>query len=221
MSLFKRFKRLRGERDETKPCTSQKAISWIDQQLEEIDYQFVKSMVSDCVPEYIYELLRKHQNNKNRVEDVITELVEKKNYPRLKEHQSKLKKEQDLEKRLIMTMDYEDFLKLYPDPYQLFHHDDKDKSDNYKDHCRALLYNNYIMIEKETLDNVLVKYNWHLTPCIHHLESTDYGIKIQNRPVETYPDAVDEHFFREWFYLRNEQDILGRFFLTLNLFLFY
>lgn len=135
------------------------------------DLERVQSVLVDCDPTYLTERLIAMQNNAQRVEIIIAELVEKKTYPKLKDYLNKIKKQNELDQHLNSPLDIEEFLKLYPEPFNTFYTNTKEMSESYKLHCRVELMNRFDFIAEETIDDVLIKHNNHLTPAYRQLEA--------------------------------------------------
>lgn len=168
--------------------TSQAASNLTEKEMYDMDFESIQSVVNDCAPDYIHEQLRKQGKNARRVELIINEMLEKKSYPRLRDYMNQMKKKQDLDAHLNMNIDFEEFIKMYPEPSEHFYDKKKDMSENYKNHCRTLLYNNFIMIARDSLDSVLSQHNWHLTPSVRQLEDA-YPAKKQNELRERIESA--------------------------------
>jgi hypothetical protein len=134
------------------------------------DYESIVAVISDCEPAYIHRLLAEHAEHPNRVEFIINKMLETKSYPRLRDALEKEKKQKNLDAHINMELDFDEFLKVYPAPHVYFYDKTKPVSDNYKNHCRTLLFNNFLLIARESLEKVLSSHNWHLTPAFRQLE---------------------------------------------------
>jgi hypothetical protein len=134
------------------------------------DYESITAVINDCEPSYIYDQIKELANHPHRVQVIIDKMLDKKTYPRLKDYLNKVKKQQELDAHINMDVKFEEFLKIYPNPHEYFYDTKKDMSENYKSHCRTLLFNNFKLIARDTLVVVLGKFNWHLTPAFRQLE---------------------------------------------------
>ena len=143
------------------------------------DYEQIVAVISDCEPEYIREQLKKLAFHSNRVQMIIDKMLENKNYPRLKDYLRRIQKQKDLDAHINLNVNFDEFLKLFPNPHEFFHNKEKEMSENYKMHCRVLLYNNFTLISKDSLESVLIKNGYHLTPAFRQLEDA-YTAKKQS-----------------------------------------
>ena len=211
----------------------------------------------------------------NRVELVVTHLLENKNYPRLKDFLLRQRKQVDLENHLNMQLNIEEFLKLYPNPAEHFNRlpiatvttsaasatvttASPEPSKNYKRHCQVYLYKLFPYFATDSIENVLKKHSYRLTPAYKQLSSAydeqvirariqkhfgymprpstaaqpiNYQVrktiqklkmtrnyvqyKLEYEPRDPlnydYPSELDEQFFKELVFIKNEHQILSRF----------
>ena len=227
--------------EQVRPSTSRDA----DKSPMDLDFEKISSVINDCEPKYIREQLQIYENKPNRVEHLLNQMLEKRNYPKLRDFLEKQKKEDEVNRHVNMELDMEEFLKLYPNPHEHFYSKVKEMSENYKSHCRTLLFNNFVLIDTESIVKVLAENNWHLTLAFRQLEDAysgkeaelrrrlqvhkaKYGNAIiiqhmpkikfsrkgkfykldnEDRQLGQYPDSLDEGFFRELCFLRNEKQI--------------
>jgi hypothetical protein len=149
---------------EQQPSTSSNAM------LED-DRSKISQIFPDCDPSYIETQLKCYSNHPNRVDLIIAGLFERQNYPRFKDKLVVTKKQQKLDSYMNMNMNFDDFLKLYPNPLEYFCGLNKNiTGENYRDHCRIYLSNKYSRLSVITIDKLLSKNNFHFYPTIKAIQ---------------------------------------------------
>ena len=133
------------------------------------DLREVMAVLVDCDPIYLIGQAMIFQNSPNRVETVISAILEKKSYPKLKDFKEKERHKKDLENHLNMELNMDEFLKLYPDPVAHFYNIETEMSSNYKRHCQAYLCNKFVYFTSDTIEDVLRKHKYHLTPAVQQI----------------------------------------------------
>ena len=101
------------QHEQARPTTSSNASI-------EDDLDIILQIVPDCDPDYIKNELKVQSKHQNRGDIIVANLLERKNYPRLKDKLIVSKKENKLENYLNMEISIEDFLKIYPQPFDYF-----------------------------------------------------------------------------------------------------
>lgn len=85
------------------------------------DFDRITQIIPDCDPSFIEMQIKLYQTKPNRVDIIVSNLIEKRNYPR-KNEQIKLKESiNKLNNLLNMSMNFDDFLKIYPNPFDYFY----------------------------------------------------------------------------------------------------
>ena len=149
----------------TRPTTSSNASI-------EDDLDKILQIVTDCDPDYIRNELKVQLKRQNRADYIVANLIEKKNYPRLKDKLLVSKKENKLESYLNMDIGMEDFLKIYPQPFEYFKKGNLNKNNtdaSYKEHCRIYLLNKFSKLSSHTVDEVLKKNSYYFYPSIKQI----------------------------------------------------
>jgi hypothetical protein len=125
------------------------------------DFAHISSIVEDCQPSYIIEQLKAHSNKPYRVQFIVDQMIEGKNYPKI--DRLRLKLEQEIERHFNLEIDIEEFLKLYPDPHDYFYKPKRELSELYKNYNRTFLANTFRLIDRNTIEKVLIDNEFNLT----------------------------------------------------------
>lgn len=156
------------------PSTSSNAQNLIDNKEErekkyQQDVEEIKSIIKDCDPTHIEELLNKNLDKPDRVREIINHLLEKP-YPKLKDYLSKVNRRKKIESNLEFNID--EFIKVYPNPVEYFYNipDDIINDDNYKEHCLIFLRNKFKLISSDSIESHFRANNFRFTQTYHQFE---------------------------------------------------
>lgn len=159
------------EESNTRPSTSRGVEKENDEERQIADdFEKISMIVVDCDPSYLIEQLKLMSGKKNRVELILSNLLEDKKYPKLKDYIKRKNMEKELESLTNMQLNMEEFLKMYPNPVEFFYDKESKVTDNYTTHSRIALLNKFIIISRETIDNILAENKFHFTPTYRQLE---------------------------------------------------
>lgn len=144
---------------------------------EEVDE--LMEIFPDCDPNYLYDKLEEHSDDKDRLRNVAMELFEYKNYPKLKDTLEERKKQSKHNQIQHLQFEMESFLVRFPDPVATFLKADKEMSQSYKDHALQQLRRDYRQLKKSYITKVLDQHKYH-----YHLSKKEIERDIENIPGE-------------------------------------
>uniref|UniRef100_A0A914VYQ5 RING-type domain-containing protein n=1 Tax=Plectus sambesii TaxID=2011161 RepID=A0A914VYQ5_9BILA len=178
-------------------------------------------MFPDADPKHVVNLIAQAEE-KNI--GLITDQMFKNGYPRLRERKDK----ENEERRRAAFLSGEDFnpaefLRIYPNPDEYFLSDQRDKSDLYLQHANAFLCNQFRDMRSDFFKKLLLRHDNKLLPTYRDImEAEERSKGPSNRRKKrknfgfsqfakerrlltlSYPEKIDETFFREMQYCLNE-----------------
>lgn len=174
----------------------------------------LKEIFPDCDPAYLYDELQGRENDEHRVRNLALSMFENKNYPKhreiLKQKEQKAKREQIDN----LKFDLKEFLLKFPDPCSTFENKDKSMGDNYQQHVRVQIRNDFRELKTGFLESVMEKNKFHyiasqseMKNLLKNIPESSRKYKLDPRAEETFPVEPDEFFFYEKMYLAHKADI--------------
>ncbi|KAK3093829.1 hypothetical protein FSP39_020705 [Pinctada imbricata] len=193
-----------------------KAATWMARTIQD-EVDELREIFPDCDPNYLYDQLEQHQDDKDRVKNIAMKMFDKKNYPRLKDVLELQKKESVKRRFRNMEFDMTNFLEKFPNPFETFQNEEKQMNDNYKEHALKQLLTDYRNLKKGYVKQILESHNHHYYPSRkqieHEIPYVSYYSKrfreVDRTPGKDteMPETPDEFFFHEKLFLEHEQEI--------------
>ncbi|CAD5120571.1 DgyrCDS9136 [Dimorphilus gyrociliatus] len=212
------------------PSTSKEEENVVDYRNEALikfqeDVERLRRIFVDCDPNYIFEELENMADNPNRVEILSNRMFEEKKYPKLVDRLKREKVESRHNSLLNKNLDdMENFLRTFPDPKSTFRDEKATLSFNYKAHVESVIPNYFCWINIQTVNDVISKNGHSLVDIYQELEKIDIKYsRVANvnkfivsnglfnkeaRSKLKLPQEVDEFFYNELLYAKNEEKIL-------------
>lgn len=181
---------------------------------EEVDE--LMEIFPDCDPNYLYDKLEEHTNDKERLKNIAMELFEYKNYPKLKDTLEERKRQAKHNQIQHLQFEMESFLVRFPDPMGTFSKADKEMTPSYKDHAMQQLRREYRQLKKSYITKVLETHNYHYHLSKREIEQDIVNItansrKLRKQPLSEeecqLPREPDEFFYYEKLFSENEEEI--------------
>lgn len=199
----------------------------VDEHLKKLqkDVDKIRKLFVDCDPNYLFEELENLGDNPNRVEFLSNNMFDKKDYPKLSD---RLKREKIENRHYNLTQknldDIENFLRAFPDPKSVFRDQKKTPSASYKIHVDSIIPNYFLWMNIDTINEATKRHTYRLVDIFQELNEIEIKYcKVPNmnknivsrglfdkKPKEKVklPDSVDEYFYNELLYAKNEKEIL-------------
>ena len=134
-----------------------------DEEILERDTNEVNQIVPDCHREFIKAQLS-NMRISNRAHALVLRLLDDKAYPKASLADKQRKHKNTIETLLNKQIDFDELLKSVPDPFSFYMNLKRNESESYKNTCRIYLENTYLTLSTATIQSLLTKYNYHLTP---------------------------------------------------------
>ncbi|XP_061173242.1 uncharacterized protein LOC133182415 [Saccostrea echinata] len=181
---------------------------------EEVDE--LMEIFPDCDPNYLYDELEEHSDDKERLKNIAMKMFEHKKYPRLKDTLEERKRRAEHNKIQHLQFEMESFLVRFPDPLGTFLNVEQDMSSSYREHALQQLRRDFRQLKKSFILKALEKYNYH-----YHLTKKEIEKELENTPVRSkkfrreplqeedcrMPEQPEEFFYYEKLFSENEEEI--------------
>jgi len=216
---------------------AEKPVEFSEHEKLQRDIAEVMEFVPDCDYEHIVEKLKSLSEQPQRAQILIQDLFFNKKYPKITDLLLKKKHHETLDGFLNMPVDIEELLKVVADPFGYYGDLKREVSESYKQNCRVYLENTFSMLSSATIERLLRKFYFHLTPIVDEI---DFALKCNEQKMSTasakslqlspgskkaftkrfiryelvdskrlfeYPSELDNGFFRELMFAKNRSAI--------------
>ena len=132
------------------------------------DLELLKAVFTEAEPAYLVEQLQEHFQFAGRVDMITAIMINQPNYPKLKVKPRIQEQRNRLEN---LPLDIPEFLKLFPNPQEVFYDETKAMDKLYKEHAKVKLYTEFRAWSTEYLDRRLKNHNYHYLPAYREIQN--------------------------------------------------